>query len=123
MKVNCVTMMYQPGDYALGQGVSGGGLNGKSYFKKGKKHIQGGFGYERIITPSKYVLYAEKNGDSYVVLVDKFFKEHVGRLTEKRRSKIEAAMPKTIHIQPLSGTNCYVALEDDLIKWKQAAKL
>lgn len=125
MKVNCVAMMYHPGDYALGQGVAGGGLYGRSYFKKGKKHVEGGFGYERIITPSKYILYAEKKGTYFVVLVDHFFKESVGRLTKKRRLKIEAAMPHTIHIHPLSGTSgaYYIAREDDLIAWKKAANL
>lgn len=125
MKVKCVSMCYQPGDYSLGQRVSGGGVPGRTYHKNGNIHEQCGFGYERIIAPSRYVLYVEKDGLNFGVLVDRFFKDTVGRLTEKRRAKIEAAMPDTIHVNVHQGANgkYFVACDSDLNKWKNLAGL
>lgn len=118
-------MRYYPGEYHLGQGVSGGGVSGRSYYKSGKKHVQGGFGYERIITPSQYVLFVEKEDVVVGILVDHYFKTNVGKLTAKRRHKIEMAMPKSIHIKERQGMNgrYYIADEEDLKKWKNDAGL
>lgn len=125
MKVKCISMNYYPGDYTLKHGVRGGGVLGKSYFKSGKKHVQGGFGYEQVFTPSQYILYVEKDDKIFGISIASYFKTHVGKLTKKRRTKIEMAMPKNIHVKECQGREgkYFIADEEDLRKWQQEAGL
>ena len=123
MKVKCVALKYFAGDYCLVQGIKGGGVPGRTYYSKGRRIEQEGFGYGRSITPSKLVLYAESDKHSFEIRVDPYFKENVGKLTEKRRNKIKNAMPDEIRIHKEAGESFYRADESDLKAWKKAAGL
>lgn len=125
MKATCIFMRYYPGEYALRQGIRGGGVSGRSYYKSGKKHVQGGFGYEQIFTASQYILYVEIDEKVFGILVDHYFKTYVGKLTAKRRRRIEMAMPKSIHVKECKGRDgrYFIADEGDLQKWQKAAGL
>lgn len=125
MQARCIDLYYQPGDYKTVQRIKGG-VGGTSYYKKGKIHQPQGFGWEKQITPSKLILAVENGGECYEILVDKFFKKSVGRLTEKRRNKIRECMPETISIEQYEnskGRNYYVATEADLDKWLNSTGL
>ena len=121
MVAKCLRVSYIPGDFSLVQGIKGGGVSGNTYWKKGKKVTQHGFGYGTAVTPSDLILYAETDGGVISVSIGWFFKNTVGKLTAKRRAAIAASMPKKVSIQ--SGGRYYTVAESDLFKWKCAAGL
>ncbi|MBL4933032.1 hypothetical protein [Clostridium paridis] len=126
MEAKCISLRYEAGNYSIGQGISGGGIPGKSYFEKGKVHLQQGCGWEKQIAPSRLILMVEINGCNGEIWVDRFFKDAVGKLTAKRVEKLEKNMPEKIHVNEYKKADdsfYYTVDENDLYKWKENASL
>lgn len=126
MEVKCISLRYEAGDYSIGQGITGGGIPGRSCYKKGKVHQQQGCGWEKQITPSRLILIVEINGSYHEVWVDKFFKDSVGRLTTNRIEKIVQNMPEKICVneyEKADGSVYYTVDESSLYMWKESASL
>ena len=103
MKAKCLKLTYVEGGYSTVQGIKGGGSPGRSYYKKGKKITQQGFGWAKSVTPSELLLYAKVDDNVLELDVGYYFKREVGRLTKKRRDKIEAAMPEKVELVKNGG--------------------
>ena len=122
MKAKTLGMRYEEGDFAVSQGVKGGGVDGRSYYKGGSRHMQQGFGWEKVVTPSKLILEVEYDGKYAELWVGGYFKTNLGRLTKKRRQKLRDAMPNKIGVHKAENVFLY-ADESDLYEWQIAAGL
>lgn len=123
MKAKCISLRYQQGDFGISQGIKGGGQPGRSYYKKGRRCVQQGNGWQTEYTPSKLILTIETKTGYAEVWVDRFFKDTVGRLTKKRREKLKRSMPETIRVHRDEGSSYFYADERDLDAWRDAAGL
>jgi len=121
IRVNCIYMKYIPGDCSIVQGIKGGGCPEKSYYKKGRRITQKGFGWGTSVVPSQYILYTKADDKSIVVDVGFYFKNEVGRLTERRRGLIEENMPEQVNM--VNKGSYYEVSGDDMDAWKQACGL
>lgn len=93
MKGTTGPLQYFEGDYSILQKVKGGGVPGRGYYSNGINHEEQGFGWQKNFTSSKLILPATTKGGYHEVRVDCFFKDNIGRLTKKRRLKLEDARP------------------------------
>ncbi|MBO3319848.1 hypothetical protein CYK62_00870 [Clostridium perfringens] len=126
MNAKCISLSYKESDFNISQGIKGGGVYGKSYYKKGKIHHEQGFGWEKQITPSRLILTVKIEDSYYEIWVDRFFKDTIGKLTKNRREKLFQSMPEIINVERFEKNNgdvYYIADENDLYKWKDAAGL
>lgn len=121
LRADCIYMRYIPGDYAIVQGIKGGGCPGKSYYKKGRRITQQGFGWATSTVPSQYILYTKADDKRIAVDVGFYFKTEVGRLTERRRGIIEDNMPEQVNL--VDKGSYYEVSDDDMYAWKQACGL
>ena len=63
---------------------------------------------------------------SLAVRIDPYFKENVGRMTQKRIDKIIAAMPDEVHVEKHTsdyGNSYFAVSENDLNEWRKASGL
>lgn len=123
-KYNTVSMQYIPGEYYITQGHKGYECN--HYTQYGRYVTQRGFGWASESKPSELILYLESEEESLAVRVDSYFKENVGRMTQKRIDRIIAAMPDEVNIEKRTSNfgNDYLAVsEHDLNEWRKAAGL
>lgn len=123
MKAKCISLSYIPGSYSISQGVKGGGTPGCSYYRNGAYHEMQGFGWQKDVAPSRLILTVQHKHGYSEIYVDRFFKDTVGRLTEKRRGKLKRAMPEEIEIHRNGGNSFFQADEKDLYAWKDRAGL
>lgn len=121
----CLCVIYQPGDYYTSQGESGRNY-GQVTFKKGyRKENQGG-GWATNTKPSRLILNIVVEGKIYDTLIDRYFKDNVGKLTEKRRNIISMNMPEFINVHEYNKNNgeiYYVVDEQCLSQWQQRTGL
>lgn len=126
MKIaNCINIRYEKGDYYLSQRESGRQA-GKVSYKNGYKKTNRGTGWASNVKPSRLVLTIEIEGDYFEVWVDRYFKDSVGKLTEKRVIAITNAMPSVVNVHECttySGDIYYVADDACLDAWKNRAGL
>jgi hypothetical protein len=120
----CLGLEYQPGSFELCQGVKGS-WSGK--YEGGQWFESRGFGWGQRIEPSKLILSVQVEGVAAVqeLWVDRFFKDRLGRLTEKRRNALKATMPITVMVTPHTGRKgraYYKADEACLAAWLANAK-
>ena len=62
----------------------------------------------------------------YLNDLDPYFKENVGRMTQKRIDKIIAAMPDEVHVEKYTsdyGNSYFAVSENDLNEWRKASGL
>lgn len=119
----CLGLKYEPGDYYISQG-----------HKKGSRIKQNGdytcfpqnTGWGKNIKPSRLTLSIGVDGKRYNTWVDKYFKDNVGRLTEKRIDIIETNMPETVEVIECEGSKIgkyYVVSEESMDAWLKATGL
>lgn len=88
----------------------------------GTKWKNRGTGWAQGVTSSKLTLVASVEGEEekQYIWIDRFFKNRLGRLTQKRRAVIIAAMPASVEVERRvgrKGTVYYIVLESELEKW------
>ena len=124
---DCKSIRYEQGGYEGFQGVKSGY---RDSFSDGAKYTNRGYGHGSKITPSKLVLTVSicdednKGNNNEEVLVDKFFKEKFGRLTENRRNSIISTMPCSVYLEAREkrdGSIYYILSDDDLMFWYKRA--
>lgn len=123
MRAKCVSLRYEEGDFYLSQRVK---KETKTTYKNGYVHSPRGSGWGDNYKPSHLVLYLEVEGKFGYSWIDRYFKDTVGRLTEKRRAKIQAAMPVTVDVEQYEkqdGSTYYVVSDGDLEAWTIQAGL
>lgn len=126
MKINAkiIDVRYEKGWYKLHNGAKGGY---KKYYKNGVYHKQS-FGWSHDYCPSKLIVTValeETASDYKEVLVDRFFKQMWGNLTNRRLEGIMATVPTTIRVEEAEterGYQYYQADEDDLREWMTKAQ-
>ena len=115
-----LNLRYEPGYFAVTNGHKG---YEKSHYSALWGYVeQRGYGWATECKSSKLVLAAVVEGAYYEIWVDHYFKENLGRLTEKRRKVIEATCPKQITVEEnesRSGALYYTACELDMRAWLQ----
>lgn len=115
----CLGVEYFAGSFELVQGVKRyeqDGMGDGWYFRNR------GYGWGEVIKSSKLILFAivKDCKGTQEIWIDRFFKDHLGRLTEKRRLMIKQTMPETIEVSKTEsqrGTEYYIASEADLNTW------
>lgn len=121
----CIKVKYSAGDYYTSQRESGRQA-GRITYKNGYKKTNEGNGYASNVKSSKLILTIEVDGQYHETWIDKYFKENIGRLTEKRVGIIEDTMPETVQVEEnesTSGKTYYTVEEKSLDKWRKKAKL
>ncbi|MCK1997488.1 hypothetical protein MPH47_09690 [Psychrobacillus psychrodurans] len=117
MIATCLEVRYEEGDFYLTQGVKNGT---RTTYKNGYTHSPRGFGWENNFKPSRLILYIEVDGHKGYTWIDRYFKDTVGRLTEKRRNKIGFTMPSTVEVEEFHNSNgerYYVVSDVDMDSW------
>jgi len=118
-----ITIKYEAGDFYVGQGCKEGT---RSYYNRNGYYVNPiGFGNATVCKASKIILKVEVEGVVYDVWIDRFFKEKLGRLTEKRRGAIMHTVPETIALEEKFTRNdnvYFIAAEDDMNLWLNRAK-
>ncbi len=123
IKAKCLSLEYKPGDYYTSQG-----------HKKGSRIKQSGdytcfpqdTGWGKNIKPSRLILQIGVEGKRYETWVDSYFKNNVGRLTEKRIDRIEANLPEVVEVMECEGSKVgkyYVVSEESMDAWLRATGL
>lgn len=97
MIVDCIKVEYEHGNFNLFNGVKGGT---RDHRDGNKQFTNRGSGWGQEVTSSKLNLVIDVEGKHYNSWVDKFFKDNLGKLTEKRRDIISSTMPQTIDALP-----------------------
>lgn len=123
MLANCLSLKYEPGDFYLTQGVKEGT---KTTYKNGYTHSPRGAGWGNNYKPSRLTLILDVDGSRGYSWIDRYFKDNVGRLTDNRLNKIEAAMPNTVEVEEYhrqDGTPYYVVDDKDMEAWVKRAGL
>lgn len=117
MVAKCIGLRYEEGGYYTSQRVK----NGTGIKKKGDYTMYPqGNGWAKHFKGSKLVLYISIDGKSYGTWVDRYFKENVGRLTDKRLKIIEKTMPKEVEVVECEGSkvgNYYIVSDESLDSW------
>lgn len=118
VKGSVISLRYEAGYYALTNGHKG---YERSHYSPGGGYVnQRGYGWASECKGSKYILEVAAGGEIYEVWVDRFFKDNLGRLTEKRRFAIEQTIPEFIGLEMHEGRNCgtyCTAAEADMQEW------
>lgn len=123
MKANCLDLKYEAGDFYLTQGVKKGT---KTKYKNGYIHSPRGFGWGNNYKPSHLTLILDIDGSRGYSWVDGYIKDNVGKLTQKRVNKMEAAIPDTVKVEEYhrqDGTPYYVVDDKDMDAWINRAGL
>lgn len=123
MKAKCLGISYESGDFYLTQRVKKGT---RTTYKDGYIHSPRGSGWGDNYKPSHLVLTVEVKGRVVDTWIDRYFKDNVGKLTEKRRNKLAATMPDKVKVEEYEkqdGSLYYVVDDDDLEEWAKRAKL
>ncbi|WP_310602527.1 hypothetical protein, partial [Anaerosporobacter sp.] len=113
-----ITIKYEAGDFYVGQGYKAGARN--CYNSNGYYVSPIGFGNATVCKASKLILRVEVDGLFRDVWVDRFFKDNLGRLTEKRRCAIMHTMPDSIVLEEnlsRNGELYYTTSENDMNLW------
>lgn len=117
MKAKCLKVVYKAGSYELCQGVKDY-QDGKSV--GGKWFSNRGYGWGEHIESSKLILHTEVRGKKEQIWVDRFFKDKLGRLIERRRVLIQKTMPEFVSVRRAvgsGGTKYWTVTEKDLGLW------
>lgn len=124
MEVVCEKLEYLRGGIDLSQGNARRPHEG---FAPGAYAEYNGYGWWRQTVPSRLIVHAvAADGSTHEILVDRFFKDRVGRLTEKRRTIIAGAMPQTVRVEEHTGRRgrqYYAIPEADLEAWLERTGL
>lgn len=123
MKAICLDVFYEEGDFYLSKGVKKGT---RTTYKNGYVHSPRGSGWGDNYKPSHLVLTIKVKGRVVDTWIDRYFKDNVGRLTEKRRNKIIDTMPEEVKVEEYEkqdGSLYYVVEDHDLEKWAKRSKL
>lgn len=117
MLAQCLKVVHEKGEYFYGQGLKKGT---KAGYKKGYYCSPNGFGGGHYYKSSTLILYAVINSRVYNIRIDRFFRDYIGKLTEKRVNKIIAEMPAQVSIEEYNtqgGEKYYQVTELDLEEW------
>ncbi|UDK97501.1 hypothetical protein EYB33_14805 [Lysinibacillus sphaericus] len=117
MLATCLDVRYEEGDFYLSQRVKSGT---RTTYKNGYTHSPRGSGWGNNYKPSRLILYIEINGYKGYSWIDGYFKDTVGRLTEKRRKKIISTMPTNVEVEEYynsKGEKYYVVSDADMDNW------
>lgn len=117
MLATCLEVRYEEGEFYLSQQVKKGT---RTKYKNGYTHSPRGFGWGDTFKPSRLILYIEVDGQRGYSWIDRYFKDTVGRLTEKRRKKIISTMPSTVKVEEIHNSNgekYYVVSDADMDSW------
>lgn len=123
-QVDTNSIKYIPGEYAYTNGHKG---NEYDHYNKstGAYVTQKGFGWASEWKPSKIIVSISTEDGNAEVWVDKYFREHWGRLTAKRVEKIMDSMPDTLVVHEntaRSGAVYYTVDDSSLADWLKRAK-
>lgn len=125
MIAKCFDVRYIASEREVSQ--SGSTVNPRGYYAAlSSGWSDRGTGWMERFTPSKLILNVEIADARHEIWVDRFFKDHIGRLTLKRRNAIKAAMPAEIEVEAKTsqrGTAYYVVTEPALAAWLSAVRL
>lgn len=125
MKIaKCLQIRYEEGGYYTTQHIK----NGSRIKSTGNGYTQypQGNGWAKNFKGSRLILYIEVDGNVYDTWIDQFFKDSIGKLTEKRRDIIERNMPISVEVDEYErqdGSKYYVVDEESLNKWLKVAGL
>lgn len=117
MQARCMKIVYKRGSYELCQGVKGyqaGRMSGGKWFSNR------GYGWGEYIESSKLILHAQVRGKKEQIWIDRFFKDELGRLIERRRVLIQKTMPEFVSVRRAvgsGGTKYWTVTEKDLGLW------
>ncbi len=123
MKAKCLGLKHETGDFYLTQGVKQGT---KTTYKNGYTHSPRGCGWGNNYKPSRLTLILDVTGNRGYSWIDGYIKDNVGKLTQKRVNKIEAAMPDTVEVEeyPKQDGGVYYVVDDkDMAAWIERADL
>ena len=88
---------YEAGEFALTQGHKG---YERSYRSSSGRYVsQRGYGWATECKGSKLILEVQVGEDIHDVWIDRFFKDNLGRLTEKRRMAIRYTTPAQVPLE------------------------
>ncbi len=123
-QVKTKSIKYIPGEYAY---TNGHKRNEYNHYNAttGTYVTQKGFGWASEWKPSKIIVRICTEDGETEVWVDKYFREHWGRLTAKRIKKIMDSMPDTLEVHEniaRSGTVYYMVDDSSLSDWLMRAK-
>lgn len=117
MKAKCLNVEYKTSSYELCQGIKDY-QDGKSV---DEKWFNGrGYGWGEHIESSKLILHAEVRGKQEEIWIDRFFKDKLGRLIERRRVLIQKTMPEFVSVRRAIGSGgmrYWTVTEKDLGRW------
>lgn len=126
ISAKCLGLDYEEGDYGLVNGVRKGTFEGDKPISLGRqgtfapRHPDGAYGWASLSSSSKLNLAVEADGARYNVWVDRFFKDNIGRLTQKRRAIISEVMPEEVKLRDVKsrkGKHYFQVDADDLNSW------
>lgn len=127
MRAECLSVRYEEGSFDLYQKAPGRQC-GQVKYRGGYRYKNRGNGWGEKIKPSKLILNAavqtDKGKELQVIWIDRFFKDELGNLTERRRDAIEATMPEFIEVEECTAGDevYYQTLETELRKWLKRAE-
>jgi hypothetical protein len=113
----CRSIEYTEGSFHLTQGVKAGTPEERGFRPRG-------CGWAEVVESSRLTVAVEVDGEPREIWVDQFFKQHLGRLTPKRRALIDFAKPESIVVEEQTGKVgrvYYTAAEESLHSWLAAA--
>lgn len=118
------SIKYIPGEYANTNGHKG---NEYGHYNKmtGAYVTQKGYGWTSEWKPSKIIVSIDTEDGYFEVWVDKYFREHWGRLTAKRVQAIMDSLPEVITVNEQiarSGSVYYTVDDSSLSDWLARAK-
>lgn len=125
IKAKTITLRYEEGERYTSDGIPKH-KQGKNYFKNRKYIMTDYTGHQYTTKPSRFILLIEVNEQIVETWIDKYFKDNVGRLTEKRRMAIRDSMPETVLVEQFEsrdGKQYYVVDESCLDQWRTTAGL
>lgn len=117
MLATCLDVVYEEGDFYYSQGHKKGS---KVKYNNGYLQSPNGFGGASNLKASRLILYIEVEGKQNCAWIDRYFKDAIGRLTDKRRKKIISTMPANVEVEEFlnsSGKKYYVVSEEDMDQW------
>ncbi len=121
MKAKVLRLEYDPGYFCL---TNGHKEYERSGYRNGRYVSQRGYGWASECKGSRLTLKVDLGGLVEEIWVDRYFKERLGRLTEKRRRIIEATVPDEVCVdmkETRNGGIYYVVSEEDMDLWFQRA--
>ncbi|EOP02051.1 hypothetical protein ICS_05685 [Bacillus cereus BAG2O-3] len=117
MLARCLEVRYEKGDFYLTQKSRKGD---KTTYKNGYIRAPRGNGWANNYKPSRLILHLHVEGNIGYSWIDRYFKDTVGRLTEKRKNIIISTMPLQVEVEECynsNGERYYVVSEEDMKNW------